>query len=146
MNASGVYCNFEDFSSGHTLWGIRYIRGYEWGSGIHNSLKKMPISHLIKMFAYSLRSIRSFIKNFDIFSLIIKSYIPHCSVPILVPHDRSLCWFFTHWLTNSLNDNIHVAFNSILLCPKTSPNSYDKMQEMPFCFPCACVGLHALVF
>ena len=76
-------------------------------SGIHYSLKYLLIIHLIKSFAYSLKSIPLFIKNLIFLSLIIKPYIPHCLFPTLVPHPRPLKWFFTHWLTNSLNDNIH---------------------------------------
>ena len=33
------------------------------GSGIHYSLKNLPITYLIKIFAYSLKSILLFIKN-----------------------------------------------------------------------------------
>ena len=33
------------------------------GSGIHYSLKNLPIIHLIKIFAYSLKSFSLFIKN-----------------------------------------------------------------------------------
>ena len=56
------------------------------GVGVWYSLfiKKLPIIHLIKNFAYSL--------------------IPHCLFPTPVPGLRPLGWFFTHWLTNSLND------------------------------------------
>ena len=85
------------------------------GSGIHYSLKHLPIIHLIKIFAYSLKSILLFIKK------ILKILDPS----LFVPYPCLLGWFFTHWLTNYLNHNT---------------------QEMPFCFPCACVGLHGHVF
>ena len=61
------------------------------GVGIHYSLKALPIIHLIKMCTYLLKSIPLFINKFDIFkSDIIKSYIPHCLFPTLVPRLRPL--------------------------------------------------------
>ena len=118
--------------------------GWGGGSDIHYSYKKLPIIHLIKIFAYSLNSIPVFIKNLIFLCLINKSYIPHCLFPTLVPRLWPLGWLFTHWLTNSLNEKKHnMAFNGIILCPITSLNInvlfYDKLQEMPFCFPCACI-------
>ena len=35
-------------------------------------------------------------------------------------------------MSNNLTEHIDVLF-------------YDKLQEIPFCFPCACVGLHGHV-
>ena len=43
-------------NSGRQMFYSLY-EGLDGGSGIHRSLKKMPIIHLIKMFAYSLKSI-----------------------------------------------------------------------------------------
>ena len=48
------------------------------GPGIHYSLKKLPIIHLIKIFAYSLKSIPLFIRILTFLSLKIKFYMPHC--------------------------------------------------------------------
>ena len=45
------------------------------GSGIHFSLKLLPIIHLFKIFAYSFKSIPLFIKSLIFLSLIIKSLI-----------------------------------------------------------------------
>ena len=48
-------------------------------------------------------------------------------------------------VNSSLNDNTHMAYNSIILCPITSLNIdylfYDILQDMPYCFPCAVVGV-----
>ena len=35
----------------------------------------------------------------------------------LVPHLRPLGYFFSPWLSNSLNDNLHMTLNSIFFCP-----------------------------
>ena len=48
------------------------MRVWMGGPGIHYSLKKLPIIHLIKIFAYSLKSIPLFIKILTFLSLKIK--------------------------------------------------------------------------
>ena len=90
-----------------------FTEGLEGESGIHYSLTDLPIIHLIKFFAYSLKSIPLFIKTLSYICLVIESKVPHCLFPTLVPGLRPLGWFFTYWVTKSLNDNKHTALMSL---------------------------------
>ena len=51
--------------------------------------------------------------------------------------------FFSPWLSNFLNDNMHMVLHSIVVCQISSLNIdvffYDKLQECPFYF-LVCMG------
>ena len=89
------------------------------GTGIHYSLKNLPIIHLIKMFAFSLKSIPLFIKIL-IFSSLFKNSICIivCFLAFFPACLRPLGWFFNLiGSTYTLGMITYMAFISILLCP-----------------------------
>ena len=57
--------------------------GLDGGSWYSLVIKKMPIFHLINIFAYSLKSTPLFIKILIFSSLEIKFYMRHCLFPSL---------------------------------------------------------------
>ena len=82
----------------------------------------MPIIHLIKIFAYSLKSILLFIKILIFLSLKLNSIcLIVCSLAFVSARLRPLWWFLIHCANqHSQNDNIHgfyqypLMFNSLI--------------------------------